>query len=171
MDFRSDVKVSANSERSYLLAVFGWGLERGYCDTNPVTPVRRYKEPPRDLYVTHDMYDAVYDLALESEKYVRPAMELAYLLRARTVEIINLKHVDLSDVGIRVRRSKGTKTNLVKWSTRLKAAIVDATAAVPESKKIVSSYVLNNSRGQPLTESGFQSAWQRLMTLAKKRGV
>jgi hypothetical protein len=122
--------------------------------------VERLSECPRTRYVEHEEYAAVYRRALTKVKatYLPPAMELAYLMRLRPVEIRCLKKSDCIPEGIYARRLKGSREQIIEWSARLQAAV--AAADIP----VGSVYVLHDRAGQPITQSAFDSAWGTLMT-------
>lgn len=73
----------------------------------------------------------VYQQALNRARitYLAPAMELAYLMRLRRVEILDLQRSDCSPQGVRARRAKGSREQIVEWSERLRAATAIAPSA------------------------------------------
>jgi integrase len=81
---------------------------------------------------------------------IKQMMELAYLLRARYSEVLNLTTDDVSDTHVRLIRLKGSEGELCALSERLRAAVSDVRA---------DPYICHR-----YTESGFSSAWRRLMT-------
>jgi integrase len=83
--------------------------------------------------------------------------ELAFLLRARLSEVLNLKVSDVSDTHVRLKRLKGSEGERTIMSGRLRAAVSD----VRGGEYICHQY----------TESGFRSAWKRLQGKMKKDGI
>lgn len=163
---RESAPVRANRELAFLSVVFSWALERDYVKTNPAKGVKRIKEKPRSRYIEDWEYRFVYDLA-SSPQYIRPAMELAFLMRLRLSEVLELSHADLMEKGVLARRTKGSKTQIVEWSTRLQSAIDAA-----DSPAVVKSfYLLHDGKGQKIRTSTFQTAWNRLMRSAVDRGL
>jgi integrase len=159
-------RVRANRELAFLSVAFSWGLEHDYVTTNPVKGVRRLKEQARTRYVEDSEYTHVFNLA-KSPPYIKPAMELAYLMRLRLSEALALQHSDIRDDGVLARRTKGSKTQIVGWSNRLHAAVDSA-----ESKAAIKSfYVIHDAKGQPIRTSTFQTAWNRLMKTAIEKGL
>jgi len=154
-------RVRANREIAYLSIVFSWAYERDMVKLNPVKGVKRLPEAPRTRYVEDWEYEAVHCRALTKVKatYLAPAMELAYLMRLRPVEVRTLQKSDCTPEGVRARRRKGSREQIVEWSARLQAAIAAADTPSP----IGSIYVLHDRRGQPITQSAFDSAWGTLM--------
>jgi integrase len=82
--------VSANREIAFLSICFSWAVERDQAKTNPCKEVRRNSEKARTRYVTDDEYNQVYAIAAPWP-HVQCAMELAYLCRMRTCEVLDLK--------------------------------------------------------------------------------
>jgi site-specific recombinase XerC len=146
-------QIAANRELAALSAMYSWALAWDRVQKNPVKSVRRNKEAPRDCYVTDAEYQAVYDLAT-AQLYIRPAMELAVLARMRKVEILALNESHKLEDGLLVQRRKGSKTQVVTWTPRLRAAI-DAW--------------LETGAGR-ISDDGFHSSWGRLMTKAVAMG-
>ena len=161
-----DAPVAANRELAYLSLIFSWGYERELVKINPVKGVKRNREKPRERYIEDWEYQFVYDLAA-SPPYIRPAMELAYLARLRKVEVLGLAKQDVTDAGVVARRRKGSRTQVVSWSDRLRHAVGACDAVHP----ISSIYAIHDAHGQPIPESTFDTAWQRLMTKASSRGL
>lgn len=103
--------------------------------------------------------------------HVQAAMEFAYLCRMRLCEVLDLKQSDLTDAGLHVRRRKGSRDNITVWSPRLEAAVkLSKSLAMPQAYPI-NPYLIRGMSGQKLTESGFQTLWQKLMAKAVAQGV
>lgn len=148
--------VAGNREiKGYLSAVFTWAQQRDLVAGNPCREVEKNPETARVRYVE--------DWELEFfERHATPAYlpivaELAYLLAARITEVLRLTRADLLDDGVRVRRLKGSKTNVVKWSPRLRAA-VDAAQALPA--RAATTLLLHDGDGQALKYAAVRSAWE-----------
>ena len=147
--------VAANREISYLSATYSWAFERDMVKVNPCMGVRKNPEKRRDRYVTDEELTA----AIKSAKgYMKLFIELAYLLAARKSEVLDLRRDDLLPEGVRVRRSKGSNTNIVLWSDRLERVVNEALGT---PSKIASFYLLHDNNGQPIRPSSFDTAWQR----------
>ena len=112
------------------------------------------REAPRERYVTDDEYETVLRMAPPP---IQQMMELAYLLRARLSEVLNLTVDDVSDTHVRLIRLKGSEGELTILSDRLRAAVSD----VRGGRHICYQY----------SESGFRSAWRRLQGNMKKAGI
>lgn len=178
----------------YLRAAFRWGANRGWCDENPAQGVEPPKERKRRRMPEHDTFAALiaYARAHATETrgvkdsvapYLADVAELAYLCRLRGIEVV----VDLNDAdttadpdGLVCRRRKGSLTNITKWDPQLRAVVARLQARrdkIWEDRKmpvqllaakrplVVSVY------GDPLTKSGFNSAWRRLVAAAIASGT
>lgn len=147
--------IAANREVSYLSSAFAWGFERDMCPGNPCKGVRKNPEKKRERYVTdEELQDAIKN----TKGHMRLFIELAYLLAARKCEVLDLRRDDLLPEGVRVRRSKGSKTNIIMWSERLERAVNEA-LGIPST--IASFYLLHDNNGQPIKSSSLDTAWQR----------
>ena len=109
------------------------------------------REQPRERYVTDDEYERVLRMAPPP---IQQMMELAYLLRARLGEVLNLKVSDVSDTHVRLIRLKGSEGELCTLSERLRAALSDVRGG---------DYVCHQ-----YSQSAFSSAWRRLMAKVDK---
>ena len=154
MDRRA-AKVQANRELAFIKLVFSWAYERGIVKMNPATGVSRNQEKARELYVTDEMYDLAFNQA-ESPWYIRPAMEVAYLCRARKAEVLALTRHDALAEGLRIRRTK----NIVRWSERLRAAVA---TCINKERTVSTTILFSDSHGQQILETTFDTSWQRLM--------
>ena len=168
----AEARVVCNREKSYIGRVFAWGEPRGHCGSDPTDGVSRLKERPRTRYVTDAELAsfAAYCAEYPSGAYLVPMMELAYLLRARTVEILDLPSSVATDEGVLLKRRKGSKDTIAAWSPRLRAAI-DAAEALKREVAVVSPRLFIGRDRAPLKTSTVQTSYQRLMRAwAEKTG-
>ena len=137
---------------------------------NPCHGVDRFKVKVRDRYVTDDEYLIQYQCAQAYLTYLPIVMELTYLLAARGVEVTDLKIGHSTELGIIVKRRKGSKTTLIKWNERLKAAWDSALAL--HSNPHPDLHLLKAVRGgSRLTKFGLDNAWQALKEKMHKQGL
>jgi integrase len=146
--------VAANRQVAILKSAWNWALERYSIPANPTIGVRLFRETPRTRYVTDDDFSTVQGLAPAP---ISQMMELAYLLRARLSEVLNLTVDDVSDTHVRLIRLKGSEGELCIISDRLRDAVSDV-------------------RGDPYicyrySESAFRSAWRRLQSKMQNAGI
>lgn len=161
LDKRSDKSgpVLANREVAYMSVVFSWGYERDLVKQNPCKGVRRNTEKERTRYVEDWEYSYVYAKAPNN---VKAAMEIMYLCRLRKIEVLSLTRRDMKPEGLLCKRTKGSKTQMVPWSDRLRAAV---NLALSENTKAVTQteYILRGRDGNKVRSSSFDTAWQRLI--------
>ena len=155
-----DAPVTANREKAYIPRVFSWGVARGHIADNPAKKVPRIRESARTRYVTDSEYAIALEAAAESGSMYRvPKMELAYLLRARLSEVLDLKRDACQEDGILLKRRKGSRDSFNEWSPRLRAAV---NAAKSLHGEILSRYLIPGADRGRMQESSVQTAWQRL---------
>jgi integrase len=146
--------VAANRQIAVLKSAWNWTLERYDVPENPCLGVRLNRESARDRYIKDEEFKGAMELAPPP---IQQMMELAYLLRARLSEVLNLTVDDVSDTHVTLRRLKGSEGELCALSERLRAAVSD----VRGGRHICYQY----------SESGFRSAWRRLQANMKKAGI
>ncbi|WP_034049482.1 tyrosine-type recombinase/integrase, partial [Pseudomonas aeruginosa] len=115
--------VRANREIALLSHAFNMAREWGLTDReNPCRGVKRNKETPRDVYITDEIWNAVYE---EAASDLRLTMDLAYLTGQRPADVRKMRWADVDGeylfVGqgktamklrIRLRRADGSQTAL-----------------------------------------------------------
>lgn len=71
------------------------------------------------------------------------------------------------DEGLRIRRRKGSRATIVKWSVRLRSAV---SVCLNQPSKIKSVFLIHDSSGQRILETTFDTSWQRFnQTLGEHR--
>lgn len=122
--------------------------------------------------------------------YVWLALEIAYLCKCRTVEVTfedrgndrrrYLTQAQELEEGLRIVRAKGSRTNIVKWSPRLRRAIDIAKQFRSERYKSLNiptpiapedCPLIVNDSGRPLTASALRSAFGRIRKRAVEKGI
>lgn len=181
----------ANHWLRYLRRVFGWSREHDHTQTNPAAGVRQVKEkrehrmPDLEVFRRVQAYAEACGKLGPREKgalpsYLWAAMELAYQARLRGIEVLTL--TDAHDLGgeLKTNRRKGSRDNLVRKGEQLARAI----NSLRERRQQIWShrnrpvpllaeerYLFVGEDGEPLTRSGFQTSWQRMMRNAVAAGV
>lgn len=123
----------ANHLLRYFRVLFGWGMRHGHCKTNPAKWAKQVKDRKRHGVPTRQAYHAVVNFARErgalqarakgsSPLYLWSLLEIKYLCRMRSIEVVRLTDAHASDRGLYVACTKGRNGNIVKWTPRLKAA-------------------------------------------------
>lgn len=163
-------EIMANKEVTFLSVIFNWLKRRDIIMDNPATGVKRNSIAPRDRYVTDDEFFTVLKMAKESpQPYLAPAMILAYVCRARRVEILNFRKNDIVEEGLYLKRRKGSKNQIIGFTPMLEEAI-SLLKGIPE--QISSVWLLHDRKGQAIRDESFKTAWGRLMTKAvKEKGI
>jgi integrase len=164
LDYRNNV--SGNREISYLSKAWSYCYERDIViKPNPCKGVRRKTEKPRTRYVTDEEYQLVFDL---SPKYVKTAMELAYLCRMRLSETLDTRVRDIQDKGLHTRRLKGSNDAITLWSDRLRFVI---DRGLKGQMRVPDMPIVNNGKGSNIRVERFKTAWQRLMKKVVLQGI
>lgn len=157
--------------KGFLSAVYSWAIERDLIgiNINPCHAVTRIPEKSDERYVEDQEYYFALKVAEdEFPEFLSRSMELCYLLYNRISETLKLMRSDLLDDGVNVERLKGSKTNIVRWSPRLREA-------VKSKHKVASVYVLHDDKGQKVSYNRLRYHWDKLMSrceeLAEEKGI
>lgn len=181
----------ANHLLRYLRRLFRWGINRGYCDSNPAQGVESAKErrlrrlPELDTIERLTAFARKRGQRSRGEKgacapYLWIVMELAYICRLRGIEIVTLTDANAITEGVMTNRRKGSRDNIVRWYPRLRTAWQEATelrtriwrarmTAVPADPARRSLIVAAD--GGELRKSSLDTAWQRLIKMAIEEEV
>ena len=146
--------VTGNRQRAVLSAAYTFGLRRGLINQSPFTmKIARNKETPRRRYVRDEELDAAMRATTPA---FRDFLEVAYLTGLRQKDLRELTQDSITDAGIVVEESKTGRRVVIQWSDRLRDAVRRSVL------RSAGRYVLVNTRGEPWTTSGLQSAMKRL---------
>lgn len=164
--------VTANRHHSYLSVLFGWGIERGWCEVNPAKQVRKFREQARDRYIEDWEYELVLAVARASSyPYLAPMMEVAYLCRARSIEVRAMTEANVTEEGIYLKRTKGSISEITGWSDRLRKAVAEARSLFPGAPVSLNRPLFHSKTGMAIPKEAFKTAWGRVMTTALKSGL
>jgi len=167
-----DREVTANRHLSYLSKLLGWGCEREWCQSNPAKLISRFTEKARDRYIEPWEYDFVLSIARASAyPYLAPMMEVAYLCRARSIEVRGLTEANIKEDGLYLRRTKGSISEITGWSLRLQTAISEARGLFPDAPVSIQRPIFHSRNGSPIPAESFKTAWGRVMREALKQGL
>lgn len=176
----------ANHVLRYLRRLYSWGARMGHVTHNPGRGVRQAEELGEFKMPDPAVFAAVLRFAQERGQRkahskgsvsptLHPAMEIAYAARLRGIEVTTLTDAHALEGGLQSNRRKGSLDNVTRWNPRLRAAW-DAAVAVRKSAiertgrpiPLLASqrFLFVAGDGAPMTKSGFDSNWQRLMKLA-----
>lgn len=169
LDRRSEIApVAGNKEIGFLSTVYNWHKRRDNVTHNPSEGVKKNKTRPRDRYVSDKEYEAALTIAKTTQSsYILPLMELAYLCRARRVELLNMRKDQITPQGLLLKRAKGSKTQIIGWTPRLKKAV----ELCQTKERINSVWLIHDKNGQPIRDETFKTAWNRLQIKLAETGV
>jgi hypothetical protein len=176
----------ANHLLRYLRMAFAWGLERDLCASNPCAGLKQVTERAERIMPTHAAQATLLAFCAERGSFVEhrkgavapylwPAMELAYLCRLRGAELLLLTDASAKAEGVLCKRLKGSRTNLVAWSPRLRAAWDAAVArrtdvwsrrSTPVPMRAEDRPLFVGQSGARLRKGAIDSAWQAMILLA-----
>jgi integrase len=161
---------SANRHIQYIKAAWNWAANRyEHIPENPCVGVELNTETARTRYVEPQEYAAIHAL---TSGWVTWAMELAYICRARRMEILSLRVSDILPEGLRLERGKKSKGEITKWTPRLRAAIAGAIKhSYSDVEPVSSALLLLNNRGRKISKPAWNSALQRLKPKMKALGM
>jgi integrase len=162
---REGASVSANRERSTLMAAYAFALSEGWADDNPCHRVPRLKERPRTRYVTTEELQAALDA---SPPHMQELLAAAYYTGLRQGDLRALTRGSLFADGIRLTESKTNRARVISWSPALRGVIeralsrVDALSTKRGQAPNVDTRVFTNRFGKPLSEWAIHSHIRRL---------
>jgi integrase len=168
----------ANRELAFLSVVFSRAVEvgAGKVKSNPVKGVSRIELKHRTRCPTDAEYAAVYKHAPQT---IQIAMEIAYLCRLRWSEVFGTdlsakhdesapgllrQHID-DDKGLKVIRGKGSKTQVISWTPRLRETV---NRALKLPSTIGTMRVIHDEKGQKIRYDAFHDAWEAAVAAAVK---
>ncbi len=180
----------ANHLLRYLRRTFAWGVRHGACTSNPAAGVRQAKERARFRMPSPEVFTRLCAFAIERGRrkahtagsvapYLGHLMVIAYGCRLRGIELVTLTDANATETGILSNRRKGSRDNVTRWTPELRAAwdaLVELRKAAHKRHSIDTVVPMQrenrplvvSQRGQALSKSSLDSAWQRLMDMATK---
>ena len=167
-------EVQVNHEIGLLATAVAWAMQ--YLDNTGLTSnpfnIPKFRAGKNERYVTDEEYELQAGIASEAAPWLPVVYELAYLLAARGAEVISLKLSDVTEDGIDVTRLKGSRSNTILWSDRLRVAYQEARALHASSKvTLLDPPLVVSATGRRISLSGLQSAMQRVKRLMTERGM
>lgn len=145
-----------------------WGLT----EYNPCEGVVLNPEYARDVLPDADGLKKAYDGA---PVFLQCMMDISRHYGRRRGEQLKLMMSDIKPDGLHFRRGKTrsgapAKEIIIKWDPRLREIVerLEAWRSMKRKKNVSTMQLIVNQRGGPLTVTGYNSAWKRLV---KKVGV
>ena len=164
-DARKKTPVSANRELALLSHMYKYAIRWGYTGVNPCIRLMRFKETPRARYIEDWEFYAFRDFA---GPLIGAYMDFKLLTGLRKCDILRIKRNHIQDEGIHIHISKSKKAILIEWSDLLAEAVKNIQRL---DRPVAGMYLFTTRKGQPYSDSGFSSIWQRKMRKAIKEGV
>jgi integrase len=159
IDWRT-AKVRANREKALFSHIWNYARGKGLTDLeNPCSGIKGNKETGRDIYIDDAILAAVYDCA---EIPLRDALNLAYLTGQRPADILKYTRADIKDGALWVTQNKSDTKVRVAIKGELDAALKQA-----GSRKVMGMALINNMKGQPMTQYMLRGAFDRARIAAK----
>lgn len=165
IDARKKTPVSANRELALLSHMYKYAIFWSYTEVNPCIKLMRYKETPRKRYIEDWEYLAFRKFA---GPLVAAYMDFKLLTGQRKCDILRIKLSHIQDDGIHIHISKSKKAILIEWSNLLREAVRNIRQL---ARPVTGMYLFTTRKGQPYSDSGFSSIWQRKMRKAIKDGI
>ena len=102
------------------------------------------------------------------EPLIATYIDFKYVTDLRRCDILRIKLNQLRDDGIHVYASKSKKNIVIGWSDLLAEAVRD----IRKLKRHINGlYLFSNQKGQPHTDIGFSTMWQRTMRKALDKEI
>ncbi|WP_235503844.1 tyrosine-type recombinase/integrase [Acidovorax sp. Leaf76] len=163
MDLRGQVaKVRANREKALFSHIFNKAREWGFTTAqNPCQGVKGFKETGRSRYVTDEEFDRV---RANADCTVVDAMDIALLTGQRPADVLKIKRTDIRDGALWIVQNK-TGARLGIEVTGELAAVVERINRRP--RKAISTFLIQDENGQPLSQGTLRSRFDKARTLAK----
>lgn len=112
----------ANRVLSVLRQVFAYGVENGYCHTNPCVGVGRHRERKRERLLSWGEFNAIRSQAVDRLQLL---MDLLVQTGQRPSDVEGLRRADLRDEGIYFRQAKTGAQLIVPWTPEMRATVRD----------------------------------------------
>lgn len=145
--------VQGNRQISLLRRAWNWAEERHSIPSNPCNNITPNDESPRDRYVEHDEYQEALGYA---PPWLKIAMELAYICRARRAEVLALTYDDYIDGDLYLERRKKSQSEITNHP-RI-SELIEMSKSLPAG----SNHIVRNAKGEQVNAHGFNSAWRRM---------
>jgi integrase len=156
----------ANRVLTVARLIFKHAVKRKLIPNNPCTGVDRFEERKRDRYITDDELVAIREKAGARLQLV---IDLLYLTGQRINDVLDIRHGDLTDAGIRFKARKGKERKTVAWNDDLRATVEAAKAlrgTVTALAKAEDRYLLRGRWGGRVDYNSLQEQWTRACRLA-----
>lgn len=129
-----------------------WGYTK---NANPATGVKGFKLDKREVYITDEVFRAVYACASAP---LQDAMDLAYLTGQRPGDVLDMTERHIADGMLSVKQHKTTTRRRIRIEGEL-AAVIQRIKARKEGYKVWSANLTVNTRGLRLAKKTMRDMW------------
>jgi hypothetical protein len=155
-----------------LRSVMTWARRWGVVKGNPWLNLQ-LKKPAKQKrpYVTDQMFEFALERA--THPMVRHAMVIGLHSGLRKRDLLMLEQRHITERGILIELSKTGKGLLIEWSLELKAAVDACQKDGPRPRRFLLCRLRSDETGragEALSDSGFDSLWQRLRAQVRRDG-
>lgn len=140
----------------------GWGYIN---EPNPCEGIKGHKLGKREVYVTDEVFKAVWDAGSEA---LRDALDLAYLTGQRPADALDMTEHDIVDGHLIVTQYK-TKQPLRIMLTGELGELVKRIRERKKSHKIVTAALLVNANGKRLTKAVLRNNFEAARKAAAEK--
>jgi len=166
LDARRKTPVSANREVALLSSMYSFAFDIGLTEIqNPCRGIKRFKEKPVDRYIEDWEYYAFREFA---GPLIAAYMDFKYITGLRRCDILRINLNQIKEDGILVKVSKSKKSILIERTELLNQAIKNIRQL---ERPVNGMFLFTTRKGQPYSDSGFSSIWQRKMRKAIDEGI
>lgn len=165
LDEHSDKPTTANRCKRLFSTMWNQARGWGYTDLpNPCEGIKGYSLAKRTVYITDEVFAAVYAHASEP---LRDAMDLAYLTGQRPADTLRMTAHDIIDGHLIITQEK-TKQPLRIVIRGALAELLERIAARKETHSMVTAALLTNTHGKRLTPAVLRNHFDEARTKAAK---
>lgn len=174
---RADAPVRGNREIALLSNLMNVAIERGEIDSNPCKQIKKNSEKARTEAPAPEVLRTFLEWLFRggpARRMLALMAEFAALAGSRRVEFLDLQtpQIDLDGGVIRLMRAKQHGSSKKAENITMGPAMHSlALRLLALPRPDTSLHVFINQRGNPLSESGFTTGWQRAMVDALAEGV
>lgn len=165
LDDHSDKPTTANRCKRLFSTMWNHARGWGYSDLpNPCEGIKGYSLAKRTVYITDEVFAAVY---AHASAPLRDAMDLAYLTGQRPAEALKMTSHDLIDGHLIITQEKTKQPLRIIISGEL-AELLERIEARKETHSIVTAALLTNMHGKRLTAAVLRNHFDDARSKAAK---
>lgn len=154
--------VRANREIAFLSSAYSWGMRKYGVEENPCYGVRRNRESPKER--TPEGGELRRFGRRHAPRWLRCFILLKHLTGHRQADLLRLTRDAGTDRGLVVVEGKrGGRKRTYRWTWALRTVWRQILSLPRPGRPVASLCVFVNRAGEPMTKSGFRSAWARAM--------